>query len=298
MTYQEQGKRNWAVYILFFMALAAALLAFVDAARYMGWIPVNVTLPGLGEISFLYPGASWIPALLSAFLGALWLLVAYWLWTLNPSGWMFVIIISVINLIFMALAVLGRTTFSQVLPALLVNGLAFILALLPSTQKAFMPRRALPEKGQAEGAAAAAAAAYEMPDFPAVEIKAMDEAEIEAAVVAAETDAPPVELPVPAPIISPRAGAALSEATPQPEELTLTVVEGIGPKIAAALEAAGINSIYKLAAVSEEELRNLLRDAGLSADPTTWPKQAQLAASGDLAALKAYQERLVGGREV
>jgi len=80
--------------------------------------------------------------------------------------------------------------------------------------------------------------------------------------------------------------------------MELTIIEGIGPKISAALKAAGINSIYKLSAVSAEELRGILRDAGLSADPTTWPEQARMAASGDLAGLKAYQAALIGGRTV
>ena len=33
-------EKTWAVYILFILAIIAGLLAFVDAARYMGWLPV------------------------------------------------------------------------------------------------------------------------------------------------------------------------------------------------------------------------------------------------------------------
>jgi len=299
MAYQAQGKRNWAVYILFFMALIAAILAFVDAGRYMGWIPVNATIPGLGEISFMNPNASWIAALMSAFLGLIWLLVATWLWTLNPSGWMFVIVISVINLIFLALAVLGRTTFTQVLPAVAVNGLAFILALLPGTREAFMPRRTMVTEIQPPAANAAVAAAAMDAARPAPDsgISEMDSLDFEAAIQAAETDTPPVAVPVPAPIISSRLSAPPAKAAPPAMALDLTVVEGIGPKIAAALEAAGINSMVKLGAVSTEELRAVLHDAGLSADPSTWPKQARMAAAGEMEALAVYQDQLQGGRE-
>lgn len=287
MSNQVQRKKNWAVYILFFLAVIAGILAFVDAGRYMGWIPINATIPGLGEISFAYPQAQWFAALMQALLGAIWFLVAYWLWTLNPSGWMFVIVISVINLIFLGLAVLGRTTFSQVLPAVLVNALAFILALLPGTKAAFLPARPSDEDVQSAKAAAAAAAtetAARTQEAPGVD------AEMAAAVEAAETDAPEVEAVA--------VDAVEADAQPAVEDLDLTVVEGIGPKIAAALDAAGVNSIYKLAAVSQDELRGILRDAGLSADPTTWPKQAAMVVAGNMDELKAYQDKLQGGREV
>jgi len=63
--------------------------------------------------------------------------VAWWIWNLNPSGWLFVVVISVINLIFLFLAILGQTTFSAVLLQIVVNAAALILALIPSTKAAF-----------------------------------------------------------------------------------------------------------------------------------------------------------------
>lgn len=304
MSNQVERKKNWAIYILFILAVIAGILAFVDAGRYMGWIPINATIPGLGEISFAYPQSQWFAALMQALLGAIWFVVAYWLWTLNPSGWMFVIVISVVNLIFLALALLGRTTFSQVLPALLVNALAFLLAFLPGTREAFIQPLPSDEDGQAAKAAAAAAAdeaATRTPEAPAMD------AGLAETVEAAGTDAPVAEAAVvdgaggdvPAVGDVPEAGD-VSEAGAQPavQDLDLTVVEGIGPKISAALNAAGVNSIYKLAAISQDELRGILRDAGLSADPATWSKQAALVVAGNMDELKAYQDKLQGGREV
>ncbi len=32
--------RNWVSWIFFFLAVAAAIASFLDAARYMGWISV------------------------------------------------------------------------------------------------------------------------------------------------------------------------------------------------------------------------------------------------------------------
>lgn len=126
-------EKTWAVYILFILAIIAGLLAFVDAARYMGWLPVAT----LGEMKFTLPSAYWLGALLSAMVGAIWFVVAKWIWDLNESGRLFVLVIAVVNLIVLVLAILGQTTFSAVAPAVIVNVLALILALLPSTEEAF-----------------------------------------------------------------------------------------------------------------------------------------------------------------
>jgi predicted flap endonuclease-1-like 5' DNA nuclease len=75
-------------------------------------------------------------------------------------------------------------------------------------------------------------------------------------------------------------------------------IEGIGPKVNQVLQAAGIKTYAQLAAKNPTQLRDLLSNAGLTAvtDPTTWPEQAKLAASGNWAALEALQTRLRGGR--
>lgn len=82
----------------------------------------------------------------------------------------------------------------------------------------------------------------------------------------------------------------------------LTKIEGIGPKIAEVLEAAGVNSFATLAAKSAEEVKTIL-DAVEGghfnlADPTTWAQQAQLAADGKWDELQTLQDELKGGKEV
>ncbi len=59
-------------------------------------------------------------------------------------------------------------------------------------------------------------------------------------------------------------------------------VDGIGPKIADALHAAGIASFGALASASEFSLRSALKAAGLRSHPTlpTWAAQAQKFAGG------------------
>ncbi len=57
----------------------------------------------------------------------------------------------------------------------------------------------------------------------------------------------------------------------------LVVIDGIGPKIAAALTASGVSSFAALAATSPERLREVLAEHGLRFAPTleTWPTQAR-----------------------
>ncbi|MEZ5740015.1 MAG: helix-hairpin-helix domain-containing protein [Burkholderiaceae bacterium] len=81
----------------------------------------------------------------------------------------------------------------------------------------------------------------------------------------------------------------------------LTKVEGVGPKIAELLQAAGIRTYADLAAASQDTLKQVLADAGAryaAHDPGTWSEQAALAASGDWDTLKTLQDQLDGGRRV
>ncbi len=79
----------------------------------------------------------------------------------------------------------------------------------------------------------------------------------------------------------------------------LAYLEGIGPKMASALVANGIDSFDRLAHASEDEIRAAIKAAGLRFAPSlpTWPEQAAYAARGDWDGLAAYQKTLVGGRK-
>jgi len=79
----------------------------------------------------------------------------------------------------------------------------------------------------------------------------------------------------------------------------LTVIEGIGPKIASVLGAAGITTFAQLARADVSRLQQVLLDAGLRlADPGTWSEQAKLLAEGKWDEFKALTESLKGGRRV
>jgi predicted flap endonuclease-1-like 5' DNA nuclease len=77
----------------------------------------------------------------------------------------------------------------------------------------------------------------------------------------------------------------------------LEKIEGIGPKIAGVLQAAGINSFAQLAANDPEQIEAILRQAGLRlSDASTWPEQARLAAAGDWQGFEELTRQLKAGR--
>lgn len=90
-----------------------------------------------------------------------------------------------------------------------------------------------------------------------------------------------------------------SPAAPPTEPDDLTKIEGIGPKINATLQEAGIRTFLQLAASKPAVLKQILTDAGIRIGyPDTWPEQAALAAKADWTALEELQSSLQGGRRV
>ncbi|MGI9551535.1 MAG: 30S ribosomal protein S2 [Aurantibacter sp.] len=80
----------------------------------------------------------------------------------------------------------------------------------------------------------------------------------------------------------------------------LTKVEGIGPKAAEALINAGIGSYADLAKAKPEKIKEILAEASsrmAHLDPTSWPKQAKMAADDKWDQLKEWQEKAKGGKE-
>ena len=76
-------------------------------------------------------------------------------------------------------------------------------------------------------------------------------------------------------------------------------IEGIGPKIAAALVAAGYPTYAAIAAATEDELREAVAGQGIKFAPSaaTWADQAQYLVDSDADGLQEYQDYLVGGQE-
>lgn len=104
--------------------------------------------------------------------------------------------------------------------------------------------------------------------------------------------------PTAAQLAAPPVGAApASSAPPAPVSDNLVVIEGVGPKIAAVLTAAGMGTFAALADANVNGLEAILSEAKLPlAKPETWPAQAALARDGKWDELKTMQDSLKAGR--
>ncbi|MDA6068926.1 hypothetical protein NJT12_04755 [Flavobacterium sp. AC] len=84
------------------------------------------------------------------------------------------------------------------------------------------------------------------------------------------------------------------------KENDLKVVEGIGPKIEALFNTAGITTWRELSETPTEKLQSILDAGGENFaihNPSTWAKQALLAYQGKWQELKDWQQNLLGGKE-
>ena len=80
----------------------------------------------------------------------------------------------------------------------------------------------------------------------------------------------------------------------------LTKIEGVGPKAAEALTNAGLETFAKVAKADADKMKEILTEASsrmAHLDPTSWPKQAQMAADGKWDELKEWQDNTKGGVE-
>ena len=124
------NKRPVGITILAVFALLAALAAAWHTMQMLHIIPVS-----FGEMRFFTFD------LLGAILWGIMFLVYLWvfrmLWNLDPQGWLFVVVLSVLNLILALVSVLGASSLWSVLPSVLFNALVLIYANLPNVKAAF-----------------------------------------------------------------------------------------------------------------------------------------------------------------
>lgn len=112
------------------------------------------------------------------------------------------------------------------------------------------------------------------------------------AVAADERVAEPIPEPATEPALDLDEGAAVLGRTLN--ESDLTVVDGIGPKIAELCLGIGVTNWQALAHTEVVALQSMLDAAGSRYrvhDPSSWPKQAALLAAGDWQGFKRLTER-------
>jgi hypothetical protein len=123
-------RRPIGVTILAILAGIAGFVAVVHTLQYLHLVPFF-----LGPMAFY--GLDLFGAILWAISALIWTWVAANLWYVNPQAWLFVVALSVINLILAGLSILGASTFQALLPSILVNLIVLIYCLTPGVKQAF-----------------------------------------------------------------------------------------------------------------------------------------------------------------
>ena len=124
-------KRPITVTILAILAALAGIWAVVDVLRLLGLMPIAT----LGEMKFF--GSSFFGAIIAAIVAAIWFWAASKLWSLDPQGWLFVVSIAVIYLVFDVISMIAGSSWQSVSISVILSAVALILGLLPSTKAAF-----------------------------------------------------------------------------------------------------------------------------------------------------------------
>lgn len=124
--------RPFGITLLAVLALIGAVVAAFHTLQMLHIFPVGLFGGQVRFFTFDFLGA-----ILWGVMALIYLWVFRMLWNLDPQGWTFITVISTFNLILAFMSIFGATTWTEMLPSLLVNGLILIYALLPGTKAAF-----------------------------------------------------------------------------------------------------------------------------------------------------------------
>ena len=122
--------RPFVITLLAIFALLGAAQAFFVTLQMLHLLPMSI-----GPVTF------WNFDLLGAIMWGILFLVYMWvfrmLWNVDPQGWLFLVIISGLNLMLAFLSILGASSWEAMSAAIIINGLILVYCLLPGTKKAF-----------------------------------------------------------------------------------------------------------------------------------------------------------------
>lgn len=123
-------KRPFGVTLLAILAGIAAVLAAIHFLQAIGIFPYMI-----GPIAIR--GFNLWNAIMWALMIWVWVWVVQMLWRVDPQAWLFLAVITVFNLIFDFVLVMGQAGLSDISLSLLVNVVILAYIMLPGTRKAF-----------------------------------------------------------------------------------------------------------------------------------------------------------------
>ena len=122
--------RPFGVTLLAILAGLAALVAIFHTLQFLRILPFNY-----GELLFYQ--FNFLGAILWGLMALIYIWLVRMLWNVNPQAWLFLVVLSTLNLILDLLTWLGGTSWVAPLPSVLVNGVILIYCLLPGVRQSF-----------------------------------------------------------------------------------------------------------------------------------------------------------------
>ena len=123
-------QRPWGVIVLTVLAVIAGLWDVWHVLLSLRILTVN-----FGPFNFF--GQGLFGALTWGILALIWFTVARWLWRLEPSGWLFVVLTCILNLIMNFVSWIGGAPVTLLGLNTLLPLIALLIAALPSTRAAY-----------------------------------------------------------------------------------------------------------------------------------------------------------------
>ncbi len=123
-------QRPIGVTILAVLAAVLAVLSAIHALQFLGIIPFFIGPVALRTFNFFY-------ALMWGLLFWVYIWLVQMLWRVDPQAWLFLVIITVVNLMLDFLAMLGRSTWQDVSVSFFINAIILLYCMLPGVRQAF-----------------------------------------------------------------------------------------------------------------------------------------------------------------
>ncbi|UCD98273.1 MAG: hypothetical protein JSV42_15150 [Chloroflexota bacterium] len=123
-------ERPFGVTILAVLAGVAAVIAAYHTLQFLGVFKFN-----FGPFSFR--NFSLFAALMYGLLVWVYIWLVQMLWNVDPSAWLFLVVITIFNLILDFMGMLGTGTGIEYGWSIFLNGLVLIYCMLPGVRKAF-----------------------------------------------------------------------------------------------------------------------------------------------------------------
>ena len=122
--------RPFGVTVLAILAGIAAVFAAVHALQSLGIFPFIIG-------PFKVQASNFWSFLMWALMVWIWVWVVQMLWRVDKSAWLFLAVISVLNLILDFTYMLGAGQWSDVSVSFIINALILIYVMLPGVKRAF-----------------------------------------------------------------------------------------------------------------------------------------------------------------